>query len=84
MNTATKTTPASAQNRPGRLLTYFPAGFAWPATDDRFGRYVICHALDPSAPFTLGVVDDFGELVEVPSLSIMGGGTVHAVTGVRA
>ena len=54
-------------NRPGRAVVHYPAGFAWPARDElRNGRYVMCPN-DASLDFGLGVVDDFGELVPVPS-----------------
>lgn len=54
-------------NRPGRDVVYYPAGFAWPARDEwRIGRYVMC-PYKSSLVFGLGVVDDFGDLVPVPS-----------------
>jgi hypothetical protein len=39
---------------------------AWPAQDDRRGRWVLCPN-NPFKPLQLAVTDDFGELVPVPS-----------------
>ena len=70
---------ARSSRLPLRLTHRYPTGFAWPAEDDRFGRYIMCpHKADE--PFGLGVVDDFGDLVPVPSIGIFTG-TVHPTTG---
>lgn len=75
--------PASTSRRiPSRLITYYPTGFAWPAEDDRVGRYVMA-PYKADAPFEMGVVDDFGNLVRVPSIGIFTG-TVHPTTGLLA
>lgn len=65
---------------PSRLISRYPTGFAWPADDDRFGRYVMC-PVKADAPFGLGVVDDFGNLVTVPSTGFM---TAQPTTGLLA
>lgn len=52
---------------PGQLTTYYPSGFAWPAYDDRRGRYVTCPN-DASQWMGLSVVNDFGDLVPVPCI----------------
>ncbi len=63
-----------------RLVCRYPTGFAWPATDDRIGRYVMCPNKSEE-PMGLGVVDDFGNLVAVPSRPV-GVCTVVPETGV--
>lgn len=73
MNTAPSLTPK-------RLVHWFPEGFAWPAEDDRFGRYVM-YPTRYDRPVGLGVVNDFGDLVPVPSTGIM---TPQPITGVLA
>jgi hypothetical protein len=55
---------------PSRLILNYPGGFAWPAADDRFGRYLLCD-YGPDRALTLGVVDDFGNLVRVPSVGVV-------------
>ena len=57
----------STSRLPSNLVTWYPGGFAWPAYDDRCGRYVMC-PVKSSEPLGLGVVDDFGDLVRVPSV----------------
>ena len=54
---------------PSRLISRYPTGFAWPALDDRVGRYVMA-PYKCNEPLGLGVVDDFGNLVAVPSRSV--------------
>ena len=68
---------------PSRLITRYPSGFAWPAGDDRFGRYIMCPSAS-GAPFELGVVDDFGHLVHVPSSVGIFDCCVHPSTGMLA
>lgn len=63
-----------------RLITRYPGGFAWPADDHRFGRYVMC-PVRADLPFGMGVVDDFGNLVPVPSTGIL---TATPTTGLLA
>lgn len=70
MKTATQ--PA-ATRWPLNLVSTYPGGWAWPANDDRRGRYVMA-SFKAAEPFRLGVVDDFGDLVEVPSYDISGTG----------
>lgn len=53
--------------RASNLVTRYPGGFAWPAKDDRRGRYVMCPNRHDQR-MTLAVVDDFGDLVSVPSI----------------
>lgn len=70
----THTTPERPAARwPLTLVTRYPTGWAWPASDDRRGRYVMA-SFKAAEPFQLGVVDDFGQLVEVPSYDISGTG----------
>ena len=64
---------------PARLISHYPTGFAWPATDDRVGLYVMC-PYSAHQPMTLGVHDDFGNLVAVPSRELMV--TTQPVNGV--
>lgn len=72
--------PASQGRLPSNLITRYPGGMAWPARDDRFGRYVMCPTR-ADLPFELGVVDDFGNLVRVPCAGI---NTAHPTTGLLA
>lgn len=70
----------STSRLPANLVHWFPSGFAWAAFDDRFGRYIIC-PIKSTEPLGLGVVDDFGDLVRVPSV---GKSTAHPTTGLLA
>lgn len=67
--------------RPLNLISRYPGGFAWPAHDDRFGRYIMC-PIKSDAPFEMGVVDDYGNLVRVPSIGLQS--TVHPTVGLLA
>ena len=51
---------------PLNLVCVYPGGFAWPASDSRRGRYITCPNI-ASEPMGLAVVNDFGNLVPVPS-----------------
>ncbi len=58
-------------NYAARNITHFAHGFAWPARDDRSGRFVV--AVDHEPFFRLAVHDDHGELRLVPSADVLGG-----------
>lgn len=62
------------------LITRYPGGLAWPARDERFGRYIMCPTR-ADLPFELGVVDDFGDLVRVPFAGV---NAVYPTTGLLA
>ena len=68
---------------PSRLVSRFPGGYAWPATDNRLGRYITC-PYESDKPMGLAVVDDFGHLVPVPSCGLMGGAAALPTTGLLA
>jgi hypothetical protein len=68
---------------PSRLVSRFPGGYAWPATDDRFGRYITC-PYESTKPMGLAVVDDFGHLVPVPSCPLFGGAAAVPASGLLA
>lgn len=75
-----QTTPSTPIIKPGGLTCRYPGGFAWPARDDRFGRYITCPN-KATEPFGMAVHDDFGNLVPVPSRGIA---CVFPTTGVLA
>ena len=52
---------------PGDAKT--PVGYSWPAFDDRRGLQILCPC-STAKPMQLGVVDDFGDIVLVPSRSL--------------
>jgi len=78
----TSTQPTAQLRPPSRLIHRYPSGIAWAAHDDRVGRYVMC-PYRAREPFGLGVVDDFGNLVPVPSCA-PGRGTARPTTGLVA
>jgi hypothetical protein len=78
----TSTQPAAQLRLPSRLIHNYPSGFAWAAQDDRVGRYVMS-PYKADEPMGLGVVDDFGNLVSVPSCS-PGFATAQPTTGLLA
>lgn len=63
------TSPASSSRIASRLIHSYPTGFAWAAEDSRFGRYLMS-PYKSSEPIGLVVVDDFGNLVAVPSTGV--------------
>jgi hypothetical protein len=65
----TSTQPAAQLRLPSRLIHRYSSCFAWAAQDDRVGRYVMLCPNKAEQPLGLGVVDDFGNLVPVPSCS---------------
>lgn len=63
------------------LYCVYPTGFAWPAHDERRGRYITCPNI-AAEPMGLAVVDDFGFLVAVPGIETMD--LVRPLTGAGA
>jgi hypothetical protein len=55
-------------------ISRFPDGsFAWPVRDQRAGRYIVVPpGPSISAPMGMAVLDDFGTLVAVPSVDVLG------------
>lgn len=55
-------------------VSQFPDGsFAWPARDQRSGRYIVMPTGGRATPpMSMAVLDDFGTLVAVPSVEVLG------------